>query len=129
MQGTRYRDGAPWEEQVGYSRAARVGERILVSGTIGVDEAGDVVAPGDAYEQARAAMETVVEAIEELGGQASDVVRTRMYVTDVDDWQAVGRAHGEAFGQTAPATSLVEVARLVDDQALVEVEAEAVTSQ
>lgn len=126
MTGQRYRDGAPWANEVGYSRAVRVDGRIIVSGTIAVDDDGGVIAPDDAYEQALAAMEAVGEAIEELGGSPADVVRTRMYVTDADDWQAIGRAHRELFGEAAPATSMVEVAALVDEEAVVEVEAEAV---
>lgn len=128
MRGQRFRGGSPWEDEVGYSRAVRVADRVLVSGTTATDDEGEVVAPGDPYEQARHAMEAVVEALTELGAQAEDVVRTRMYVTDADDWQQIGRAHREVFGDAQPATTLVQVERLVDEAMLVEVEAEAVST-
>jgi enamine deaminase RidA (YjgF/YER057c/UK114 family) len=118
--------GTEWEPRVGYSRAVRVGDRICVSGTTATDEEGAVVAVGDPYGQARHAMENVVSAVEEAGGAVGDVVRTRMYVVDIDEWEEVGRAHAEVFGDVRPATSMVEVSRLVDPDLLVEVEAEAV---
>jgi enamine deaminase RidA (YjgF/YER057c/UK114 family) len=115
-----------WEPRVGYSRAVRVGDRICVSGTTATDDAGEIVGVGDPYEQARRAMRNVVAAVEAAGGDVGDVVRTRMYVVDIDDWEHVGRAHAEVFGDVRPATSMVEVSRLVDPELLVEVEAEAV---
>jgi enamine deaminase RidA (YjgF/YER057c/UK114 family) len=118
--------GTEWEPRVGYSRATRVGDRICVSGTTATDDAGEVVAVGDPSGQARRAMENVVAAVEAAGGSVGDVVRTRMYVVDIDDWDAVGRAHAEAFGDVRPATTMVEVSRLIDPDLLVEVEAEAV---
>ncbi|WP_372909696.1 RidA family protein [Salinigranum sp.] len=118
--------GTEWEPRVGYSRAVRVGDRICVSGTTATDEEGAVVAVGDPYGQARRAMENVVSAVEEAGGTVGDVVRTRMYVVDIDEWEDVGRAHAAVFGDVRPATSMVEVSRLVDPDLLVEVEAEAV---
>jgi enamine deaminase RidA (YjgF/YER057c/UK114 family) len=118
--------GTEWEPRVGYSRAVRVGDRICVSGTTATDEEGAVVAVGDPYRQAKHAMENVVSAVEEAGGAAGDVVRTRMYVVDIDEWEEVGRAHAAVFGDVRPATSMVEVSRLVDPDLLVEVEAEAV---
>lgn len=129
MRGQRFRDGAPWEEEVGYSRAVRVGERVLVSGTAPVDDNGDVVAPKEPYEQARQAMELIVDALGELDARAADVVRTRMYVRDADDWPEVGRAHREFFGDASPATTLVEVEGFVDGEIDVEVEAEAIVRQ
>jgi enamine deaminase RidA (YjgF/YER057c/UK114 family) len=118
--------GTEWEARVGYSRAVRVGDRICVSGTTATDDAGEVVAVGDPYGQAKRAMENVVKAVEAAGGGVEDVVRTRMYVVDIDDWDDVGRAHAEVFGGVRPATSMVEVSRLIDPDLLVEVEAEAV---
>ena len=118
--------GTEWEARVGYSRAVCVGDRICVSGTTATDDAGEVVAVGDPYGQAKRAMENVVKAVEAAGGGVEDVVRTRMYVVDIDDWDDVGRAHAEVFGGVRPATSMVEVSRLIDPDLLVEVEAEAV---
>jgi enamine deaminase RidA (YjgF/YER057c/UK114 family) len=118
--------GTEWEPRVGYSRAVRVGDRISVSGTTATDDAGAVVAVGDPYGQAKRAMENAVAAVEAAGGAAGDVVRTRMYVVDIDDWEAIGRAHADVFGAVRPATTMVEVSRLVDPDLLVEIEAEAV---
>lgn len=118
--------GTEWEPRVGYSRAVRVGDRISVSGTTATGDEGAVVAVGDPYGQAKRAMENVVRAVEEAGGAVGDVVRTRMYVVDIDDWEAVGDAHSEVFGDVRPATTMVEVSRLIDPDLLVEVEAEAV---
>lgn len=126
MARKRVSSGTEWESAVGYSRAVRVGARIEVSGTTATDESGSVVGRGDAEEQARVAIGNVETALTEAGASLADVVRTRLYVTDVADWEAVGRAHGEAFGDVRPATTLVEVSGLVDPAMLVEVEAEAV---
>ncbi|MFQ3318272.1 MAG: enamine deaminase RidA (YjgF/YER057c/UK114 family) [Natronomonas sp.] len=118
--------GTEWEPKVGYSRATRVGDRILVSGTTATDEDGNPVAPGDPAAQTRRALEIVMAAIEEAGGRREDVVRTRIYVTDADDWAAVGSVHEEFFGDVRPASSMVEVSRLIGSEYVVEVEAEAV---
>lgn len=118
--------GTEWEPRVGYSRAVRVGDRISVSGTTATDDAGAVVAVGDPYGQAKRAMENAVSAVEAAGGEVEDVVRTRMYVVDIDDWEAIGRAHADVFGAVRPATTMVEVSRLIEPELLVEVEAEAV---
>ena len=118
--------GTEWEPRVGYSRAVRVGERISVSGTTATDDAGGVVAVGDPYGQAKRAMENVVAAVEAAGGGVGDVVRTRLYVVDIDDGEAIGRAHADVFGDVRPATTMVEVSRLIEPELLVEVEAEAV---
>jgi enamine deaminase RidA (YjgF/YER057c/UK114 family) len=118
--------GSPWEPVVGYSRAVRAGERIYVTGTVGV-EADGTYAP-DAKGQARRALAIIAAAIEALGGRMTDVVRTRIYVTDVNTWREVGEAHAEAFSPIRPATTLVQVARLVDDKARVEIEADAILS-
>jgi enamine deaminase RidA (YjgF/YER057c/UK114 family) len=121
----RVTSGSPWEDEVGYSRAVRVGDWIEVSGTTAVRE-GQVVGEGDPYLQARTALAIIGEALEALGGRLSDVVRTRIYVTDVGLWPAVARAHREVFGEVRPAATLVEVARLIDPRLLVEIEATAV---
>ncbi len=117
--------GSSWEGVVGYSRAVRVGDVVHVAGTTAVRD-GHVVAPGDAYRQAQVALEIVVAALAECGASAADVVRTRLYVTDIRDWEAVGRAHGEVFADVRPATTMVQVAALIDPELLVEIEAEAV---
>ncbi|MGO4360681.1 RidA family protein [Terrabacter sp. RAF57] len=117
--------GGPWEGVVGYSRAVRVGDTVHVAGTTAIRE-GRVVAPGDAYTQAKVALEIVVEALAECGASPSDVVRTRMFVTDIRDWESVGRAHGEVFADVRPAATMVQVTALIDPDLLVEIEAEAV---
>ena len=118
--------GTEWEDHIGYSRAVRVGDQLHVAGTTAVDEDGEPVAPGDPYEQASHAFGLVEAAIHDAGGEPSDVVRTRMFVTDVDDWEAIGKAHGEAFGDAKPAATMVEVSALIDPELVVEVEATAV---
>ena len=118
--------GTKWEDEVGYSRAVQVGDVIRVSGTTATDEDGDIVAPGEPYEQTKQAIANVERALVELGAGLSDVVRTRLFVTDVEDWEEIGRAHGEAFREVRPATTMVEVSRLIDDDLVVELEADAV---
>lgn len=122
----RVRTGAPWEVEVGYCRAVRAGDTIHVSGTAPVDHDGKTVAPGDAYAQAARCLEIIRAAIERLGGRMEDVVRTRMFVTDISRWAEFGRAHGEVFRDFPPATSMVEVRALIAPGMLVEIEAEAV---
>jgi enamine deaminase RidA (YjgF/YER057c/UK114 family) len=122
----RVSSGAPWEPVIGYSRAVRAGDTVYVSGctaTVG----GEVVAVGDAYEQTRLALQAVTDALARLGAEPRHVVRTRMYVTDITKWPDVGRAHGDVFGDIRPATTMVEVAALIDPRMLVEVEAVAWT--
>jgi isochorismate pyruvate lyase len=128
MSRRRAFSGAPWEPVVGYCRAIRVGNRILVSGTAPVAEDGSAFAPGDGYAQTKRCIEIIEAAITELGGALSDVVRTRMFVTDVDRWDEYGQAHGDAFGAFPPATAMVGVARLIDPDWLIEIEAEAVVA-
>lgn len=118
--------GAPWEGPVGYCRVLRAGDRVFVTGTAPVSEDGSVHAPGDAYEQARRCMEIIGSSLAELGVGLERVVRTRMFVTDIDRWRDFGRAHGEVFGSHPPTTTMVEVRRLIDPAMLIEIEADAV---
>ena len=117
--------GAPWEHKVGYCRAVRTGPHITVSGTTAVGSNGSVVGVGDAYVQAKRCIEIIAQALEGLGAGLEHVVRTRMFVTDITEWGAVGRAHGELFAEIQPATSMVEVSALIDPEMLVEIEADA----
>ena len=114
--------GAPWEPVVGYSRAVRMGRFVAVSGSTAVS------GEGDAYSQAKQCIEVIERALDEAGASLLDVVRTRMYVTDIEQWADVARAHQEAFGDVMPATSMVQVARLIDPKMLVEIEADAIVA-
>lgn len=120
--------GAPWEDLVGYSRAVRIGPLIYITGTIAVDAVGNIIGPGDAYLQTRAILERIRLVLTEADALLEDVVRTRMFVTNIDNWEAVGRAHRECFGEIRPCTTMVEVSRLIAPEALVEIEADAVVS-
>ena len=121
--------GALWEGVVGYSRAVRVGPWVCVAGTTAAADGGGAVGGDDVGAQAREALRRIAAALEQVGARLEDVVRTRIYVTDIDRWEEVGRVHGEVFGDVRPATTMVEVSRLIDPALLVEIEADAVVPE
>lgn len=129
MERQNINSGAPWEAQVGYSRAVRVGPFVYIAGTSASDTEGRVLAPGDPYGQAVAIFRKIADALAAADASLEDVVRTRMYLTNIDDWKQVGRAHAEFFGEIRPTATLVAVDRLLDPEMLVEIEVDAVIAE
>jgi len=126
MQRTNYSSGAKWEDIVGYSRAVKVGNVIEITGTVAVDENTNLVGGNDAYEQTKYIIQKIEKVLQQAGASLKDVVRTRMFVTDISRWEEYGKAHGEFFKTIKPCTSMIEVKGLIDKEYLIEIEATAV---
>ncbi|MCU0379638.1 MAG: RidA family protein [Chitinophagaceae bacterium] len=126
MQRTNYASGAKWEDIVGYSRAVRIGNLVEVTGTVAVNEQNEAVGGDDAYLQTKFILQKIEKTLEKAGARLSDVIRTRLFVTDISRWDEYGKAHGEFFREIRPCTTMVEVSRLIDPVFLVEIEATAI---
>lgn len=120
--------GSEWESKVGYSRAVKTGNLIFVSGTTSIGENGDIIGKGDVYQQTKQCILNIERALKKAGASLEDVVRTRTFITDMDEWEAFGKAHGEFFGEINPAATLVEISRLIHPDLMVEIEVDAVIS-
>ena len=126
MERTNYSSGTRWEEVVGYSRAVKVGNMVEVTGTVAVDDSGNLVGAGDAYAQTKFILEKIAAVLQRAGSNMSQVVRTRLFVTDISCWEEYGRAHGEVFREIKPCTTMVEVSKLISPEYLIEIEATAI---
>jgi enamine deaminase RidA (YjgF/YER057c/UK114 family) len=129
MKRTNYSSGAKWEDIVGYSRAVKIGNTIEVTGTVAVDENNNLVGGNNAYDQTKFILQKIERVLERAGASLKDVVRTRMFVTDISRWEEYGRAHGEFFKDIKPCTSMIEIKGLIAPEYLIEIEATAVTSE
>ena len=129
MERQQISSGTPWEKSVGYSRVVRVGNQVFVSGTTASDEEGTTVAVDDAYAQTKFILQKIEAALQQAGARMSDVVRTRMFVTDIDRWEEIGKAHGEVFRDIRPVATMVEVSRLINSDHLVEIEVDAIIEE
>lgn len=128
MERINYSSGAKWEDIVGYSRAVKIGNTIEVTGTVAVDDQGNVVGIGDAYLQTRFIIEKIEKVLQRAGASLHDIVRTRMFVTDISKWEEYGKAHGEFFKDIRPCTSMIEISALIDPGYMIEIEATAVVN-
>lgn len=129
MKRTNLSSGSKWEDIVGYSRAVKVGNIIEVSGTVSTDHSGELVGEGDVYLQTKFVLLKLQNTLVQMGAGLKDVVRTRIFTTDISQWESIGKAHGELFGEIKPVTSMIEIAKLIDDKYLVEIEATAIIAE